>query len=120
MVILMYINFSNIHGMIETLDKVISCLVKSKEKIEYERWKLAQNSELDDVLADMKMTVRRLEDKIVTSKKLKFSLVRISEMYISCEDDVKDKVEGIRANSKSEYAYFRKLPVDTDLRWIIK
>ena len=97
-VILMYINFSNIHGMIENLDKVISCLVKSKEKIEYERRKLAQNSELDDVLADMKMTVRRLEDRIVTAKKLKLSLVRISEIYISCEEDIKDKVEGVRTN----------------------
>lgn len=116
----MYINFSNIQGIIDNLNKSVCSLVKAKEKIEYERKKLALNTELEDVIADMKRTSDRIENEIETAKKLKLSLIKISELYANGEERIKDRIEGERKVNKREYSAYQNIIAEGDIRWKIE
>lgn len=116
----MYINFSNIQSLIENLDNTVYSLVRAKEKIEYECRRLVQNTELEDVIADMKRTADQLENEVLTAKKLKLSLIKISELYMNGEEHIKDAIEGGKAFSKIKFVPYHKLNTNLGFRWTIE
>lgn len=106
--------------MIEKLDRAAAALVRAREKIEYERKRLAVNTGLEGVKADIKKTVDKLDDEIIIAKKLKLSLDKISELYDSGEQHIKDTVEGGEYSIKSGFNPMINLDNTTDFRWEIE
>ncbi len=116
----MYINFSNMQVLIDNINQTICSLKTAKEKIEYERQRLALNTELEDVRDDMKKTAYSLEEKIYSAEKLKLSLVKISELYAVGEERIKDTIEGGRSPFKIKFYPKVLLQTKTDFRWTIE
>lgn len=116
----MYINFTEMQMLIEKLDQTVCTLVRTKEKIEYERKRLASNTEHEDVRAVIKKTADKLDDEILAAKKLRLSLAKISEIYISGEQRINDAVEGEICSVKSGFCPMMNLDNATDFRWEIE
>lgn len=116
----MYINFSEVQGLAENLEQTVFCLKRAKEKIEYERKRLALNSELDDVAADLKITAEKLGDRILTARKLRLSLIKISQLYANGEERIQDSIEGGRCPFKLHFIPMHNLISKTDFRWSIE
>ena len=90
----MYLNFSNMRILADNLDENIRALNSAKEKIEYQYQRLAQNTELDAVIVQMKKTAEKIDDGILKAQKLKIALIRTMEIYDSGERRIKEHVEG--------------------------
>ena len=105
----MYLNTVNIQQLTDSLTRRVSILTETKEGLEREIPRLAENTELEHVLAQLRQTVRRLEDDIDTTRRLIAVLVRTAEIYDGGENRILDRAEGETGAAKTAFRAYTSL-----------
>lgn len=116
----MFINFDNMRKMADYLNNNIAALTKTRELLERESKRLSKNTELDQVQLDIKSTIDRIDSEILTAQKLRLSLLKIIELYVSCESRIEENIEGGTTVKKPEFAACRRLESAEGFGWTIE
>ncbi len=116
----MYINFTNMQILIKNLDKTIRSLLFVKERLEEQRQLLMQNSELEDVVMNLKVTEKTLDSKIEFSRKLRCSLSRIVEINADGEKKLGNIIESDIPKYKARCLPLSNITVISNIKWEIE
>lgn len=116
----MYINFDNMRGMADYINNNIAALTKTKERLESESKRLSVNTGLDKVQLDIRRIIDRLDSEIQAAQKLRLSLLKITELYISCENRIEENIEGGTTAKKPEFAACSRIESAEGFGWTIE
>ena len=96
----MKMDFDKVLERADRFDEIIAILESQREEIALQKERLLGNTELDGVIASVSRTEKRIEELLITVRKMKEAATAVRELYISGERNVVSAIDsGVRTKS---------------------
>lgn len=91
-----------------------------KKEIAFQKVRLQINSELQDVIFELSLTEKKMDEQTENIRKIKNAVKKICEAVIQCESDICDNIESTGSKCKQSFSYASEIKVDLNSVWRIE
>lgn len=102
----MKVDFKGIYNNLDRYKIIISETEQAISLLETQISKLAENSQTQIIISELKKSKSNLEDILLQSKKMKATLIKVMEIYTKCEEELEELIEG---GNRMKFDAFRRV-----------
>lgn len=90
----MEVDFKKLNNFLDRYKEIIKKTEQAISLLETQVSKLAENSQTQTIISELKKNKNKLESVLLLSKKMKATLIKAMEIYTNCEEDLEKIIEG--------------------------
>lgn len=106
----MYFDYKKIEILKNSLTKDRDLLINEKEELEKQIIRLTENTQTEQVIADMRNTSKIIDEELHSLKLIISGLNKISEEYLSGEESIVERIEDGEGIKKNPIVSFQRYP----------